>query len=338
MGKAIKVHIESFNKIREDIRTLGRDTEGVHKNYYALIQNYDLRKSIFTNVRQNNMIMRLNAYNINNFQKLHEEKQLRQYPALFLDVHQIYSMYPEEWKSLIDNTRRTHGKVTDKVNFGLNKWVESDKIKLRTLTSLFTNSHDNRNINSLLIQRHPEIVENNIKKNPFLTLRTIKDVKLRNLQYKMLHNIYPTMKHLKKWRIKESENCGFCGEIETFKHAVFDCQIAKSSLKHIEEEINIRYLNSNRNIRLSLEDITFGVSSTRTLLSLTKEQAIAIDMILILFKQRLILQRENKFELLREDIVSLFEERYRIEKYNSKVYKKGDSFKIDKRWGKCGGS
>jgi len=334
LGKAIKTHVDSFKVIRENIRTLGEDTEGIHKNYYALIQNYDLRKSVFTNVRQNNMIMRLNAYNINTFQKLHEEKQMRRYPALFLDVHQIYSMYPDEWKSLIVNTRRLHEKVINQVNVGLNKWVERDKVKLKILTSLFTNTYENRTVNALLMQRHPELLENNIRMNPFLTLRVVKDVKLRNLQFKMLHNIYPTMKHLKRWRIKESENCGSCGEIETFKHAVFDCQIAKNSFKNMEDEINARYFNGTHNIELTLEDITLGVSATKSLQSLNKEQAIGIDIVLILLKQRLILQREAKFELTREDIVSLFEERYRIDKYNSKVYKKGNSCKIDRRWGK----
>jgi len=322
INKAAKCHIDSFEKIREDIKTLSIETDGIHKNYYSLVQNSSLKNSKFTNLRQNNMIMRLNVYNINTFQKLHEEKLQRRYQTLVLDTYQIYSVYPQDWKRILNNTRRIHAPVTDQVNIGLNKWIDRDKVSLKVLTSLFTNKDNSVNINQVLEKKHQGLNVELIKSNPFTNIRNIKDVKIRNLQYKMLHNIYPTMAHLKRWKIKENENCNHCNEKETFRHAVYDCPIAKAALKHVENEVFYRYENNFNRVELSLEDITVGVRSTGSFGHLRREQVISLDIILILLKQRLILQRENKLMLERKDITFMFEERKRLDRYNIMKYKK----------------
>jgi len=138
---------------------------------------------------------------------------------LFLDVHQVYSVYPNEWKLLLNNTRRLHNPVTEQVRVGLNKWIDRNSVSLKMLTNSITYT-SNDDINDLLIKRNPDINIASIRNNPFTVLKqNIKDVKIRNLQYKMLHNIYPTMMHLKRWKIKDSENCKRCNIKETLKHA-----------------------------------------------------------------------------------------------------------------------
>ncbi len=150
----------------------------------------------------------------------------------------------------------------------------------------------------------------------------------------MLHNIYPTMAHLKRWKIKDSENCTNCDEKETFQHAIFDCPIAKGAFEHFENEILFRYDNNFLRVKLTLEDIIVGLKSTGSLRHLTKEQVTSIDTVLILLKQKLILQRENKQILTRRDITMLFEERKRLDKYNNLKYKKGKN-NIEMAWGRA---
>jgi len=54
------------------------------------------------------------------------------------------------------------------------------------------------------------------------------------------------MKHLFTWQLKPSALCGFCSDIETLKHALWDCPIAKDTLNRFEMMMN-QY--SGRNIK-----------------------------------------------------------------------------------------
>jgi len=292
-------------------------------------QNLLLAISItqFANVRQNSMIMRLNLYNIDTFQKLITEKDVRRFPNIFLDVHQVYSVFPLEWKTLIRNTGRTHQPINDQVNVGLNKWIAKENITLKLLTSVLTEGQKNLEIVQYLGNRHQGADVNQIQINPFMSLKNVKDVKVRNLQYKMLHNIYPTMAHLKKWKIKDNENCGSCDVKETLIHAIYDCAVARVAINHLENEIRNRYLLDRVNLTLTSADMIFGISSTKSIDILKKEQLRAIDIVIIELKQKLILQRENKHELTREDVKNLFVERYRLGCYTSKKGKEYCRFK-----------
>jgi len=332
LGKATKAHCDSLLRINHDIITLNGQRDGIHKNYYAVIQNSDLRLNQFTNPRQQGMITRLTVYNISTFHELHKERQQRRFPTLYLDVHQIYNTYPAEWRSLLGNTARTHGPINDEVNIGLNKWIKFEHIQLKTLVRLFTKDYKVCNLHADLVAKHPEMVTEKIKCNPFVNIRKhIKDVKIRNLQYKMLHNIYPTMQHLNKWKIKETDKCNFCNEIETLKHATFDCPKARESIIQLELETCERYGLQRHRVKFDYEDITFGILSTKSILSLGKHQAIAVETIIIELKQRLILQREDKTSLSRIDVTKMFDYRKRIEKYNSIKYCK--NIDIEGKWG-----
>jgi len=74
IGKACQVHVESFAQIKDDIRILHNEDDGIHKNYYSVIQNSDLVKNEFVNIRKQNILNRLKVYNINNFQKIVKKK------------------------------------------------------------------------------------------------------------------------------------------------------------------------------------------------------------------------------------------------------------------------
>jgi len=229
-------------------------------------------------------------------------------------VHQIYNTFPASWRSLVNNTRRRHGELQDEVYVDVNKWVPISNITLKILTNSFK-PKSNLNINEHLQRKHDGIVIENLIKNPFLTIRNIhKDVKIRNLNYKMLHNIYPTMHHLFKWKIKETENCSICNCKETLKHATYDCRIATETISSLCSVVKNRY-RINSNVTLNYENILFGVSSTRNTLYLRAKEKVAIDVVITLIKQRLILQRENKVEISIDDVNSIFEERKNIERY-----------------------
>ena len=52
----------------------------------------------------------------------------------------------------------------------------------------------------------------------------IKIVKLKEFNFKLLHNIVPCGKTVSKWNKNISEWCAICGECETTKHMLFECK------------------------------------------------------------------------------------------------------------------
>lgn len=52
---------------------------------------------------------------------------------------------------------------------------------------------------------------------------SIKIEKLREFNFKLLHNIVPCGYILSKWNDKVNVNCQLCGEIETTKHMLYEC-------------------------------------------------------------------------------------------------------------------
>jgi len=329
LGKAVSAHIQNATKIHADIRSFAGVTDGIHKNYYSYIQNKSIVTNEFVNIRQNSMLTRLITHNISNLQGLHVQKTTNSIRHLFLDVHQIYNSFPAEWRGLLNNTRRQHAKIKGEVYITTNKWVNIKNISLRCLIDSFKHI-ETIDVNEYLKVKHESIRTEELTNNPFVVARkTIKDVKLRNLNYKMHHNIYPTMQHLFKWKIKDSEDCSLCKCKETLKHATYDCPVAMNAVITLTEVIKTRY-GLQSEVNLSYENILFGLSSTATNVGLRVKQKIAIDHVIILLKQRLILQRENKLPIDANEIVGIFEERKNMDKY---IKVKNRSFVEQNIWG-----
>ena len=274
-GVGANVHIQIGNRSLDDIKLVSQD-DGVHKNYYSFIQNTILTRNRFVNTHQNNMLHRLLIYNISNLRELNNERVHPRHPNLFLDVHQIYNSFPEEWRRILNKTERIHASVTSEIPIDTNKWVKPSDVTVRQIKDCISNKKDNNNINTYLLQRHKNTFDHNqITKNPFVALRhTTKDIKVRNIQYKLLHNIYPTMSHLYKWKIKTTKLCSLCNTEETIKHAIYECPIAVSSLQIFESILGIP--------KLSYENVLLGCTSTITEVNKGKQ---SVDILLITLKQ-----------------------------------------------------
>ena len=130
-----------------------------------------------------------------------------------------------------------------------------------------------------------------------------KNVPLRGVQYKILHNAYPTMKHLFHWRIKASPNCTQCNIPETTIHAIWDCTIARQTIENLQRVLNIN-LTNRRSVQITKEIFLYGIRSNP-----------AISMIFTLIKRSLILQREGKIIITEENINKIILQEFNVEKY-----------------------
>jgi hypothetical protein len=59
-----------------------------------------------------------------------------------------------------------------------------------------------------------------------LKVKMIKEVKLSEFGFKILHKILACPANLKTWKIKENDECTMCKQKDDIKHLLVDCQIA----------------------------------------------------------------------------------------------------------------
>lgn len=50
------------------------------------------------------------------------------------------------------------------------------------------------------------------------------EMKLKEFNFKLLHNILPCNSNLKKWKIRDSDSCDICNMDHTVMHLLFDCK------------------------------------------------------------------------------------------------------------------
>ena len=137
------------------------------------------------------------------------------------------------------------------------------------------------------------------------------------------------MAHLFKWKIKENPMCLTCNVLDDVKHTIYDCSIAKLTLLNLYAFV---FDKVGINITLTYKEILLGISCHKS--NITTKYAKVLDVILILIKRELILQRDNKRSLTYQDLTNLISYQYNIEKANAKTtFKKEIVFK---RWGPLG--
>ena len=86
-----------------------------------------------------------------------------------------------------------------------------------------------------------------------------KETRLRELQWKILHNIYPTNIILQKMKVTETNKCDYCADtIDFSEHFFFQCKFVVSFWKYLENYI-VSILG--KRVDLSLCNVMFGVHS-----------------------------------------------------------------------------
>ena len=61
-----------------------------------------------------------------------------------------------------------------------------------------------------------------------------KEIKLKEFNFKLLHNILPCNKNLAKWKIKPNDRCDVCGQSQTIEHLLYSCIYVKPLWRVIE--------------------------------------------------------------------------------------------------------
>ena len=97
----------------------------------------------------------------------------------------------------------------------------------------------------------------NINKNIWkIAYDVTQESRLRELQWKILHNIYPTNILLQKMGISTTDKCSFCSnEIDYIEHFFFDCKKVRPLWKHVEHIVSVKI---DYNIKIDKQDVLLG--------------------------------------------------------------------------------
>jgi hypothetical protein len=331
MNVAIECHNLIHSKAIIDLDELMSDeTTNINTHYKAYVGSISIDSAKYTNRNQVDLIKKLKRNGINNYYDLLREYKTKRHPSLWYEVLQVLASFPRSWRILILPMINREGmeiRTNNLIPIKMNIFKEINNITTKDIKETINRQYfKNKNETLRHIQTKHNLPINSTRENPFLTsLSSTKEVQLRNVQYKILHNIYPTMKHLFTWKIKESPNCTQCGEVETIKHAIAECTVARTTLSTfktiLEEYVNIT-------INLTPESLILGVEAQD--LNTQTPYIPAINTCLILIKRALILQRENKFALSIEQLKDLITNQIAKEKYNATKTKKLTNFEL--RW------
>ena len=82
-----------------------------------------------------------------------------------------------------------------------------------------------------------------------------KETRLRVLQWKILHNIYPT--NILLYNVRDDQMCSYCNDVVDYiEHFFFDCPTIKKFCNYIEQYILITF---DVRTHLTVVDVLFGI-------------------------------------------------------------------------------
>ena len=131
-----------------------------------------------------------------------------------------------------------------------------------------------------------------------------KETRLRLLQWKLMHNIYPTNIMLSKMKVRENNKCSYCTDVvDVIEHFFFECQIIREFWIFIEYFITD---NLHKSVKLKTNDVLFGIVSSP---DLNKRELKRINHILLIAKMCIsIFKKTNS----RSDLKQIFENHLQI--------------------------
>jgi exonuclease III len=319
--KAIKSHTKFGKIIEEDISSLRNEKSNINIGYAKYLQNLNLTDVNFFSKDQKSLIIHLRKKKITTLKDI-IRVHFKEKSNISFFSHQLFHSIPKFIVSYLKDCKREHEPNHDYVlPYKENLWSQSSKVTTKQIRQrLFDTQHKQHlNIHVYLRDKHKLLHTTYINTNPFLDINTVtKETKLQDVQFKILHNIYPTLRHLYKYKIKDNDKCPSCLVTDDLKHTIFDCSIVKQTWQNFVTILNTTYKINIPD--LTYETILFGFKKQTT------DSYKALSTILIIIKRKVILQRENKVSLTRDDINNIIRSQIRLEK---RISLKTD---FDKKW------
>ena len=138
--------------------------------------------------------------------------------------------------------------------------------------------------------------------------RSTKDIKLITLQWKILHRIYATGILLEKMKIKTTNKCPYCQELDTLEHYFFHCE----SVKTLWNAVGYKIQNLFENIGHFKIDCKMAMLGLLNHDKLPKSSVTRINIIILIAKQSISTFKKVK----KSPLDYIFESELKIRKVN----------------------
>ena len=195
---------------------------------------------------------------------------------LRMHVNMIIHAVPTEWKEIIKHNRINLDAANRQSAFE----VATSKIKISKFIYSKLMEKSNEELLQKLVEKWALDIPNaNFDGKEFenffqIIPKSIMSPKHRDFQFRLIHRVLVTNKNLRLWKIKESDQCTFCGlECETIKHILWDCMYANRIWEALFNWINNK---TNTNIIFTTKDILLGI---------TFDEMVVFNCIFIITKQ-----------------------------------------------------
>ncbi len=212
------------------------------------IIRYQGKVLTFSNWQKKGIITVGDLYNNLHFMSFAEiEEKLGPSPGLLLQYNVVENAIPGPWKQVVEpehhcNSPSFHNhEISVLTSTKIRQLITKHKWKTPCSVQFWNSKYINIEINSKLWN---------------LAFDTVKETRLRVLQWKILHNIYPTCILLSKMGVTESDRCPYCNTTDYIEHFFFSCQVSRTLWTHIEQKL---LTVQNVQIQLSEEVVLFGV-------------------------------------------------------------------------------
>ena len=164
-------------------------------------------------------------------------------------------------------------------------------------------------------------IQNFEEENILRFRKNCKNAKLRNIYFRLIHNDFFTYERMKRFKMTETDECPRCGNLETTKHLLYECNHSKNIWK-LYNDLMTQTLNEHDKVN-KYEDIFNSCEWPGT------------AMVKIRIIQELI-QIERPKNWNAEKILNIVRDLMNVERYNAinnrnikKFNDRWQSFKID---------
>ena len=192
---------------------------------------------------------------IHDFQTL---KDLYNVHGTYLDYAHLINRIPRLWREMINDNSRKNSMY--RYNVQINSYIFCLLRKRRGCRDVYdqivpvnvtivTNKGLNE-VDDISVEEWKRINRN---------LHNIKEIKLRDFQFKINNRILVTNTFLFKIKKKETNLCSYCNqEAETITHLLFSCEIASNFWKNLKQWFERK---ANINLQIDLKNISFSTPS-----------------------------------------------------------------------------
>ena len=173
-----------------------------------------------------------------------------------MDYNSILASIPKKWKSIIKH---------DDTDLNLS---ESNMFFIRKINKNILKVSNKEVYSSIVEHTKPPSSQNKwVEYYPFLELinweniyclpqKLTSDPRLISFQYSILHRFITCNYILHLWKLKDTNKCNLCNEVDSIEHLLFWCQDSKSFWKNVE---NFLANTQNLSFKFTLLEVLLGI-------------------------------------------------------------------------------